>query len=199
MIKTFPKGSEWRKWDLHIHTPSSIYQKYGEDNDEVWEKYVSDLEKLPTEFSVLGINDYLFIDGYERLLKEKTENNRLKNIDLLLPVVEFRIEKFAGVDFGQLKRINLHVIFSDKVPVETIRSQFLQTLEQSYFIDSGDKWTRAITKDSVKELGQKIKSSVPAEQLSKYGTDLTEGLTTLMSRKIKSLKHLTKTVLKVNT
>lgn len=21
---TFPKGAEWRKWDLHIHTPYSL-------------------------------------------------------------------------------------------------------------------------------------------------------------------------------
>ena len=71
----------------------------------MWEKYITDLEGLPPEFSVLGINDYLFLDGYKRLLSEKKNNGRLKNIDLLLPVVEFRIKKFAGVQFKSTKPI----------------------------------------------------------------------------------------------
>lgn len=192
MSKKYPKGSEWRKWDLHVHTPSSIYHKYGVNTEETWEKYIDDLEKLPSDFSVLGINDYFFIDGYERLVNEKTNNGKLKNIDLLLPVVEFRIEKFAGINFGQLKRINLHVIFSNELTIETIKSQFLQTLEQSYFLENGEQWTRAITKESVQELGAKIKSSVPQEQLHKYGTDLTEGFNNLNVKEDKIFEALQK-------
>lgn len=148
----YSRGAEWRKWDLHVHTPLSVYQKYGQDDEETWEKYIKDLEKLPKEFAVIGINDYLFIDGYSKLISEQKNNGRLSNLKLL-PVVEFRIEKFAGIQFEKLKRINLHVIFSDEVPIETIKSQFLNTLEQSYTLESGGKWTRAITPDSVKELG----------------------------------------------
>ena len=98
-----PRGSEWRKWDLHIHTPCSIVENYGGDTDEAWDKFLKDLENLPADFKVIGVNDYLFLDGYRRLLEEKEKNNRLQNIDLLLPVVEFRIQKFAGTDFGPLK------------------------------------------------------------------------------------------------
>lgn len=140
----FSRGSEWRKWDMHIHTPESIYQKYGACNDETWEKYIQDLESLPEEFSVFGINDYLFLDGYERLVKEQSKNGRL-NGRILLPVVEFRIEKFAGVDFRNLKRINLHIIFSNDLPIEQIKSQFLNTLEQHYILEKdGSPWTRAV-------------------------------------------------------
>ncbi len=78
-----PAGSKWRKWDLHVHTPASIFQRYGGDTEQAWERFLQDLERLPDEFKVLGINDYLFIDGYKRLLKEKKQG-RLKNIDLLL-------------------------------------------------------------------------------------------------------------------
>lgn len=172
------RGSQWRKWDLHVHTPESIYHRFGSD-DDVWEKYITDLEQLPNEFSVLGINDYLFIDGYEKLIHEKQANGRLKNIDLLLPVIEFRIDKFAGVDFGSLKRINLHVIFSNEITIETIKSQFLNTLEQHYHVTDKGAWTRAITKLSVEELGKEIKSSVPTGELSNYGSDLEEGFNNL--------------------
>ncbi|WP_265822591.1 TrlF family AAA-like ATPase [Geovibrio ferrireducens] len=177
-MNNFSRGSEWRKWDLHIHTPKSICHHYGGDTDDVWEKFISDLEKLPSEFAVLGINDYLFLDGYERLTNEQKNNNRLKGRKLL-PVLEFRIEKFAGVQFENLKRINLHVIFSDELSLETIKSHFLNTLEQSYKLDSGRSWTRAITRESVAELGKEIKSTVPAGELQKYKTDIVEGFNNL--------------------
>lgn len=192
MNKNYPKGSEWRKWDLHVHTPASIYHRYGPETEETWENFMKDIENLSSDFSVLGINDYFFIDGYERLIEERKTNNRLSNIDLILPVVEFRIDKFAGIDFGKFKRINLHVIFSNDLPIETIKSQFLQTLEQSYSLESGEQWTRAITKESVEELGAKIKKGVPAEQLSKYGTDLEEGFNNLNVREDKIFEALQK-------
>ncbi len=192
MSKEYPRGSEWRRWDLHVHTPASIYHRYGPNTEETWKAFLTDLEGLSSDFSVLGINDYFFLDGYERLIKEKTSNDRLNNIDLLLPVVEFRIEKFAGIDFGKLKRINLHVIFSNELALETIKSQFLQTLEQSYFLETGEPWTRAITRESVEELGAKIKQGVPKDQLSKYGTDLEEGFNNLNVREDKIFEALQK-------
>lgn len=191
MINNFPKGSEWRKWDLHVHTPLSIYQKYGENSEATWEAYIKDLESLPKDFSVIGVNDYLFLDGYERLKTEQTDNQRLQNLKLL-PVVEFRIEKFAGIDFGKLKRINLHVIFSDDLDIETIKSQFLNTLEQSYFLESGTPWTRAITPQSVAELGKQIKATIPETELSKYGSDITEGFNNLNVKEDKIFESLEK-------
>ncbi|MGM0825106.1 MAG: TrlF family AAA-like ATPase [Pseudomonadota bacterium] len=187
----FPKGAEWRKWDLHVHTPFSVYQKYGIDNDETWESYIKDLEKLPDEFAVIGVNDYLFIDGYRKLIYEQKFNNRLASIKLL-PVVEFRIEKFAGIQFKDLKRINLHVIFSDEVSAETIQSQFLNTLEQSYILESGGSWDRNITPESVRELGASIKRTVPADQLAGYGSDLVEGFNNLNVKEDQIFKALKK-------
>ena len=59
-MSSFNRGSEWRKWDLHVHTPESIKQHYeGEDESQRWERYISDLEQLPPEFKVIGINDYI--------------------------------------------------------------------------------------------------------------------------------------------
>ena len=130
----------WKKWDLHVHTPCSIVQNYGGNTEATWEAFLADLEKLPSEFKVIGINDYIFIDGYERVRKEKREQGRLSNIDLILPVVEFRLDKFAGVvkkdDHGNYSqsdwnRINLHVIL-DELDPEVIRQQFLNALAPCY-------------------------------------------------------------------
>ena len=36
------RGSEWRIWDLHVHTPLSIENNYGCANDEEgWNKYIT--------------------------------------------------------------------------------------------------------------------------------------------------------------
>ncbi len=99
-------GSAWNKWDLHVHTPASIQHGYGGD-EGVWERFLSDLEKLPPEFKVLGINDYIFLDGYKRVRDEKNRG-RLPNIELLLPVVELRLDKFGGSG-TQLSRVNFQV------------------------------------------------------------------------------------------
>lgn len=192
MTKMYPKGAEWRKWDLHVHTPKSICHQFGVDNEETWEKYISDLEKLPPEYAVIGINDYLFLDGYERLVNEQKNNNKIERLTLF-PVIEFRIEKFAGIDFGNLKRINLHVVFSNELSIETIKSQFLNTLEHSYTLESGGgKWTRAITRKSLVELGAKIKNSVPEDKRSSYGSDLAVGFNNLNVKEEQIFKALEK-------
>src|SRR5262249_33502196 len=117
-------GSTWSKWDLHVHTPKSLRQQYGGDSDDAWERFVRDLEALPPELKVIGVNDYLFVDGYEKLLGFKN-SGRLSNIDLLLPVVELRLDKFGGVvrrqedgrySESEFSRINLHVIFDQLDP-----------------------------------------------------------------------------------
>lgn len=195
MKNKYPRGSEWGKWDLHVHTPCSIVENYGGNTDEAWEKYIKDLENLPEEFKVIGVNDYLFIDGYNRLLDEKTNKSRLKNIDLLLPVVEFRIQKFAGTDFGALKRINLHVIFSENIKPETVQTQFLNAIMPSYQLSPGldnSYWSGAITRESIEDLGKKIKGSVSPEHLDKYGSDLIEGFNNLNVNEEKIFEILNK-------
>ena len=93
-----PRGSIWRKWDLHVHTPCSLQHAYsGSTEEEQWENFLTDLENLPEEFKVLGINDYIFLDGYKRILEEKRKG-RLINIELILPVIELRLDKFGGTN-----------------------------------------------------------------------------------------------------
>jgi hypothetical protein len=119
----YEQGSEWRKWDLHVHTPASLAHDYGADEKKAWDLFIADLERLPPEFKVLGINDYNFLDGYKRVLKEKAQG-RLKNIDLLLPVVELRVDRFGGSK-TKLSRVNFHVIFDQLDPDLIESSSFL--------------------------------------------------------------------------
>ena len=57
-----PRGSIWRRWDLHIHTPAS---GFGTEAD-----YPTLIENLKSsEADVIGINDYATIDGYSKILE----------------------------------------------------------------------------------------------------------------------------------
>lgn len=178
----YERGSLWRKWDLHIHTPASIVNHYGGDNDVIWEKYIKDLESLPKDFKVIGINDYLFLDGYKKVLEYK-ESGRLSNIELILPVIELRLDKFGGCD-NKLSRVNLHVIFSDQIRPEIIETQFISALHSKYLLspqydDLKSQWNALITKDSLIELGELIINSVPPEKRRQFGSPLLEGFNNL--------------------
>lgn len=175
-----PRGSLWRRWDLHVHTPSSLSHNYGADSDATWDRYISALEALPAEFAVIGINDYIFLDGYRKVLEYKSRG-RLANISTFLPVLEFRIDKFGGTD-SKLRRVNFHVIFSNELSSDQIDQQFLNQLRAKYTLSpglDGSSWGGVITRDSLRDLGAKIIESAPPERRPEYGQPLIEGFNNL--------------------
>lgn len=176
------RGSLWNKWDLHVHTPYSIDHQYIDagGEDARWEKFISNLEALPPEFKAIGINDYIFIDGYKRVIEYK-EKGRLQNIDIILPVIELRLNKFGGSN-KHFSRINYHIIFSDKITPDVIEHQFLSALSAKYELSpivQEISWKGVPTKQSLEEFGRKIKLSVPKEHLPHFDSDLKEGFNNL--------------------
>lgn len=128
---TINRGSEWRKWDLHIHTPASINQNYGNNNDG-WEKFINALENLPSDVKVIGITDYYFIDGYEKVMEYK-QNGRLTNIEKIFPILEFRIDTFGSASESKLQKINLHILFNLdeadlKKEINCVRKEFIEQI-----------------------------------------------------------------------
>ncbi|MFA5934200.1 MAG: hypothetical protein WC795_03220 [Candidatus Paceibacterota bacterium] len=162
------RGSEWRKWDLHVHTPFSHASEYtGNTEEERWENFIKGLENLPKDIKIIGINDYLFLDGYRDVMKYKN-NGRLKNIDLILPVVEFRLKEFVGNE--QLKKINYHVIFAEQgiLDIDTIEAQFLLCFRSSCNLDANDTngatWGGVITRESLMDLGKHLYEDTPEDK-----------------------------------
>ena len=134
MSVTFTKGSEWRKWDLHVHTPFS-YENHFSD----WVTYIDKLKEKAVvhDIEVAGINDYFSVDGYEKLLEECEEETKkiTPRIKLsndkwlyLFPVVELRLENFTSDN----ESVNIHVVFSPDILPSTIRSSFLEKLTINY-------------------------------------------------------------------
>lgn len=71
----FPRGSQWRRWDLHIHTPGTIKndQFTGKNIDEKWDlfykavsAYVGDGTNPLKAIAVVGITNYMAVDNYLR-------------------------------------------------------------------------------------------------------------------------------------
>jgi ABC-type lipoprotein export system ATPase subunit len=162
-----PRGSLWNKWDLHVHTPSSIVQDYGGDNDATWEKFFTDIESLPKEFKVIGINDYVLIDGYKKVVQAR-QNGRMTNIALFLPVIELRLDKFGQSGNDKISCINYHVIFSDKVDHEDIEHQFLTKLSTKYkpSIDDSSEFEVWANKNSLINCGKRIQEYTPENKRS---------------------------------
>jgi len=58
----FPRGSEWRRWNLQVHTPlSALNNSFGQDFDA----YASSAVAEP--IALIRVTDYFTIDGYKQL------------------------------------------------------------------------------------------------------------------------------------
>lgn len=108
MADLYKKGSEWRRWDLHVHTASSYDYKYnGEKPDEelvrvLRENYVS----------VVAITDHFIID-----------KDRIKKLRTLAPEIVF----FPGVELRTDKGdTNIHVIliFNENLDLDILAADF---------------------------------------------------------------------------
>ena len=131
---SWPKGSKWRKWDMHVHSPAS----HGFSGD--WNQFIIQLGNADCD--VIGINDYFSVAGYKEVqrrlndpgaaaegnkpYREALERLRGKT---LLPVVECRMNNVVldkKVKSGP--RINFHLIFNPDIASEDIET-FIKNLK----------------------------------------------------------------------
>jgi ABC-type lipoprotein export system ATPase subunit len=177
-VSEYPRGSEWRIWDLHVHTPDSIEHNYtGADK---WDQFLSELAALPPDIKVLGINDYWFLTGYERVLDE-FKAGRLPNLEAVFPVLEVRCDTFTGTE-GHLSRLNLHMICDPLLSVEQIDGQLRPLMQAKYQLTDSQApqvWSQTVTPESLLELGEQIIASAPEALRSTYGGPLETGFANL--------------------
>jgi ABC-type lipoprotein export system ATPase subunit len=119
----FERGSEWRQWDLHIHTPASFHWKGGKfdadpnstHNRALVDQMIAALNAAtPTVFALM---DYWTFDGWfalQRRLKEKGAPQLNKTV---FPGIELRLMAPMSTPG---KRLNAHVLFSDQTPDQTL-------------------------------------------------------------------------------
>ena len=124
----WPRGAEWRKWDLHVHSPAS--QGYGGDYNQLI------IQLGNADCDVIGINDYFSVEGYREVVRRLSnpagdmEGNKAYRDSLeklrakvLLPVVECRMNNILLDKKGNTGvRINFHLIFDPALPPENIET-----------------------------------------------------------------------------
>lgn len=157
------RGSEWRKWDLQVHTPAShLNNQFGSD----WDTYVQNLFRtlIAKDVAAVGLTDYFTIEGY-KTVKEKYLADESKLATLfseeeivkigairILPNIEFRLNRFVGPS-----RINAHVILSDEVSIADIEEHFLHDLTFVHEADPNATAARYKLKgDNLKRLGERL-------------------------------------------
>ncbi len=112
----FLGGSEWRKWDLHVHAPGTKladgYAKSGEDRD--WNRFCQVIHD--SDVSAIGITDYLSLDSFFEFRKHY-ESLYQRTIDkVFFPNHELRLPEAIN-DAGQ--SVNLHLIFRRTLRIRT--------------------------------------------------------------------------------
>jgi len=126
--KKYPKGSEWRRWDLHIHTPGTskndnftgytVEDKWNNFYNSITE-YIGDGTNATSSIAVVGITDYLSIDNYKKV---KADNRLPESVLWVLPNVEMRMQPIANDS-----PINIHFLF-DPVIENSLESRFFSQL-----------------------------------------------------------------------
>jgi energy-coupling factor transporter ATP-binding protein EcfA2 len=126
------RGSIWHKWNLHIHGPlSALSNQFPKlpDGSPDWEKYLKALAKV-TDTPAVAITDYFMVESY-RKVREAKASGKLPNIEIVLPNIEFRINNIINTKNGP-RRLNYHLLFSDKVSVQDIEEHFLHEIKFQY-------------------------------------------------------------------
>ena len=103
----YESGSEWRRWDPHIHAPGTLL------NDQFrgdWDGFSKKIEEEPVA-EVLGITDYFCIETYLEA-RWQQEQGAFKTTKLLFPNVEMRLDIQTSRGGG----INIHLLFSPDDP-----------------------------------------------------------------------------------
>lgn len=164
-MNDFQRGSEWRRWDLHIHTPftrkndcftgcSDSSKSEEEKTSEKWANfftsildYIGNMDDPLKAIYAIGITDYFSIENYKMVIANKDISAK---IPLILPNIELRILPAATET-----PINLHVIFDPALSTDIIENRFLSNLKFKH-----NNTPYLATKSSLVQLGKAIDSTI---------------------------------------
>jgi hypothetical protein len=152
------KGSQWRKWDLHVHTAASFHWNGGallrdmneQEKEATFQQLLATLER--TDVAVFCFTDYWTFDGYIQFINYLKHNN-LSCSKTIFPGMELRVE--APVDY----RLNIQVILSD-----SLTEQQLEDFKSKLTIRSIN---RRISDESIMEFA----GTLDVSKAEKHGFD----------------------------
>jgi len=148
------RGSEWRRWEPHIHGPDTIMNnQYGGPNS--WQDYLSALEAANPPIEAIAVTDYYVTETYERVLAEKA-SGRLQAVELIFPNIELRLD----VATAKGGFVNLHLFVSPEDADHTVQLQRL--LARLHFHAFDDRFD--CTRGELIRLGKKADPTIVNDQ-----------------------------------
>lgn len=130
--KIYPRGSEWRKWDLHIHSlHTHLFNKYRGNSDDDFIKKIKE-----SNLEVIGLTNYFNFFDDDFKLKEKIEKEGI--------VVFLNLELRLTYQNKEDDCCDLHIIFDNELEKEKIQ-QFLSNL--TVCIDKNEKKANLLSGD----------------------------------------------------
>lgn len=177
MSNKFPKGSEWRKWDLHIHSPASFYwngtKKLGE---MTFQEKISEIKNFikvlnESDVEVFCLMDYWTFDWY-LLLQEYINDNPEELKKTVFPGIELRIE--CPVDY----RLNIHCLLSNNLSKQDIldfKSElYIRSINKKLSDDSLKSFALSLDASKAKKHGFDDPNKLSEEELLKLGSQTAE-------------------------
>ena len=193
-MKEYSRGSEWRRWDLHVHTPGTNKndQYEGTTIEECWDgfyrtisDYVGDGSDKVKSIVSIGITDYLSIENYKKVIAEKRLPDTIK---LVIPNVELRMTPMS-----RNEGINIHFLFNPAV-VDELEDRFFSKLSFEYkdrpysatkaqLVSLGKALDSSLTEDKayLKGVGQFIPSVDSLKKLFSNDPELRENTIIIVS------------------
>ena len=151
-IPLYPRGSEWRQWDLHIHSPASFHwtgERFTDAGKSKSDKALVDqmISALnAAEPAVFALMDYWTFEGWLALKERLKEPDAPVLTKKVFPGIELRLSAPTSV------RLNAHVIFSDEIGDQEL-ADFMSALRVE-FVD------RPLSNVALIELARAVGASV---------------------------------------
>ncbi|MGH9699789.1 MAG: TrlF family AAA-like ATPase [Candidatus Acidiferrales bacterium] len=143
------RGSEWRRWEPHIHAPGTVLNdQFGRDN--AWGNYLATLESATPRIEAVAVTDYYVTDTYEEMVRQRNLG-RLPDVQLIFPNIEVRLDVAARSGF-----VNLHLLVSPEDPDHLVEVQ--RILRRLQFNAHGDRFD--CTREELIRLGKRADTTI---------------------------------------
>lgn len=101
-------GSEWRKWDLHIHAPDTRLENKYKKNDEHepdWDRFCKIIHE--SDVLAIGITDYFSLDSFFTFKEKYDEQYPHDQSKVFFPNLELRLNHAVHKNGAE---VNIHLI-----------------------------------------------------------------------------------------
>jgi len=139
MTLNYRRGSEWRKWDLHLHAPGTKQndQFRAQDDTELWDRYLRRLHE--SDVQAFGITDYFSADCYFAAVVEYRRRYP-DSPKIFFPNIELRTSYVVN---RAEEEVNVHLIFNSFQPNHESRIKSFLGFLKITKTDSSDRDIKA--------------------------------------------------------